>query len=47
MGKFSYAVFEVVSLKSLKTNIRKDGTITHHYSFHAILQSTVENTLFE
>ena len=47
MGKFSYAVFEVVTLKILKTNIRKDGTITHNNSFHAILQSTLENTLFE
>ena len=40
MGKFSYAVFEVVSLKILKIDIRKDGTITHHDLFHTILPST-------
>ena len=47
VGKFSYAVFEVVLLKILETNIRKDGTITHNDLFHAILQRTLENTLFE
>ena len=39
----SYAIFEVVSLKILKIDIRKDGTITHHVQFTKYL----ENTLFE
>ena len=47
MEKFSCAVFEVVSLKILETNIRNDGTITHRDLFHVILQSRLENTIFE
>ena len=47
VGKFSHAVFEVVSLKIWKTNIKTDGLIAHHDSFNAILQSTSENTFFE
>ena len=45
--KSTYVVFEVASLKTLETNIRNDCTIIYHDSFHAILQSTLENTLFE
>ena len=39
VGKFSFAVFEMVSLKFLETNIGKDGTITHYDLFHAVSQN--------
>ena len=41
------AVFEVVSLKIWKTNIKKNVTIIHHDFFHAILQCTLESTLLQ
>ena len=40
-------LFLKFSLKILETNIRKNGTVTYYDLLHAILQSILENALFE